>query len=152
MEPMKLLEIVGRVLAIYAALFVMLRLAGRREMSELSPMDLLVMLLVSETVSPALTGGDQTLLGGLVAAATLIGVSVMIAYVTFRSRRIGTLLEGEAALLIRNGRIDKRVKQRFRISDDELATALRQHGVATPGKVARAYVEPDGEITVLEKK
>lgn len=152
MEPMKLLEIVGRVLAIYAALFVMLRLAGRREMSELSPMDLLVMLLVSETVSPALTGGDQTLLGGLVAAATLIGVSVLIAYVTFRSRRIGTLLEGEAALLIRNGRIDKRVKQRFRISDDELATALRQHGVATPGKVARAYVEPDGEITVLEKK
>lgn len=152
MEPMKLLEIMGRVLAIYAALFVMLRLAGRREMSELSPMDLLVMLLVSETVSPALTGGDQTLLGGLVAAATLIGVSVLIAYVTFRSRRIGTLLEGEAALLIRNGRIDKRVKQRFRISDDELATALRQHGVATPGKVARAYVEPDGEITVLEKK
>ena len=152
MEPMKLLEIVGRVLAIYAALFVMLRLAGRREMSELSPMDLLVMLLVSETVSPALTGGDQTLVGGLVAAGTLIGLSVLIAYATFKSRRIGKLLEGEAALLIRNGRIDERVKERFRISDDELATALRQHGVATPGKVARAYVEPDGEITVLEKK
>jgi len=152
MEPMKLLEIVGRVLAIYAALFVMLRLAGRREMSELSPMDLLVMLLVSETVSPALTGGDQTLLGGMVAAATLIGLSVLIAYVTFRSRRIGRLLEGDAVVLIRNGRVDKQVARRFRISDEELATALRQSGVAGPGDVARAYVEPDGEITVLEKK
>jgi uncharacterized membrane protein YcaP (DUF421 family) len=152
MEPMKLLEIVGRVVAIYAALFVMLRVAGRREMSELSPMDLLVMLLVSETVSPALTGGDQTLVGGLVAAATLIGLSVLIAYVTFRSQRIGRLLEGEAAELIRDGRVNRKVKQRFRISDDELDTALRQHGVAAPGDVARAYVEPDGEITVLEKK
>jgi uncharacterized membrane protein YcaP (DUF421 family) len=130
----------------------MLRVAGRREMSELSPVDLLVMLLVSETVSPALTGGDQTLVGGLVAAATLIGLSVLIAYVTFRSQRIGRLLEGEAAELIRDGRVNRKVKQRFRISDDELDTALRQHGVAAPGDVARAYVEPDGEITVLEKK
>jgi uncharacterized membrane protein YcaP (DUF421 family) len=149
---MKLLEIVGRVVAIYVALFVMLRLAGRREMSELSPMDLLTMLLVSETVSPALTGGDETLVGGLVAAATLIGLSVLIAYTTFKSKRIGRLIEGDAVVLIKNGRVDPRVMKRFRISDEDLATALRQNGVGSPGEVARAYVEPDGEITVLESK
>jgi uncharacterized membrane protein YcaP (DUF421 family) len=151
MEPMKLLEIVGRVLAIFVALFVMLRLAGRREMSELSPMDLLTMLLVSETVSPALTGGDETLVGGLVAAATLIGLSVLIAYVTFKSKRLGKLIEGEPVVLIANGRVHEKVKERFRISDEDLATALRQYGVGSPAEVARAYVEPDGEITVLEK-
>jgi len=152
MEPMRLLEIVGRVVAIYTALFVMLRLAGRREMSELSPMDLLTMLLVSETVSPALTGGDETLVGGMVAAATLIGLSVLIAYVTYRSKRLGRLIEGEAVVLIRNGHVEPRVKRRFRISDEELATALHQNGLESPGDVARAYVEPDGKITLIEKQ
>jgi uncharacterized membrane protein YcaP (DUF421 family) len=152
LECSNVLEIVVRVLIIYVVLTVLLRITGRREMSELRPMDLLTMLLVSETVSPALTGGDQSLLGGLVAAATLIGLSVLIAYATFKSRRVGKLLEGDAVVLIKNGHVDAKVKRRFRISDEELATALRQHGVASPGKVARAYVEPDGEITVLEKK
>lgn len=152
MEPMKLLEIAGRVVAIYAALFVMLRLAGRREMSELSPMDLLTMLLVSETVSPALTGGEDGLLGGLVAAATLIALSVLIAYVTFKSHRLGHLIEGDPVMLIENGRVERKVMRRFRISDEDLATALRQNGVGSPDEVARAYVEPDGEITVLEEK
>jgi uncharacterized membrane protein YcaP (DUF421 family) len=152
MDPMKLLEVVGRVVVIYAALLLLLRLAGRREMSELSPMDLLTMLLVSETVSPALTGGEESVFGGLIAAATLFGLTVVIARATFRSKRLERLVEGDPVLLVEDGRIARPVMKRFRITDAELATAIRENGVASVDDVERAYVEPDGKISVLEKR
>jgi uncharacterized membrane protein YcaP (DUF421 family) len=110
------------------------------------------MLLVSETVSPALTGSDDTLAGGLVAAATLITLAAAVSYVSYRSKRAARLIEGDPVILIRNGRVDAKQQRHFRISDEDLATALRQHGVGSVGEVRRAYVEPDGEITVLPKK
>src|SRR5688572_27190791 len=106
MEPMKLLELVGRVAAIYVGLLVMLRLAGRREMAEMSPMDIMTMLLVSETVSPAMTGGDDTLAGGFIAAAALITLATAVSFVSYRSKRVARVLEGDPVILIRNGHVD----------------------------------------------
>ncbi len=146
-----MLEIVGRVAVVYIALTVLLRISGRREMSELRPMDLLTMLLISETVSPALTGGDQSLAGGLLAVVTLIGLSVATSVLTYRSRRAERLLEGSAVLLIRDGVVDPRVMRRFRITDADLRAALRQNGHQDIDEVARAYVESDGKISVLAK-
>jgi uncharacterized membrane protein YcaP (DUF421 family) len=150
-EGLKALEIIGRVALIYGACLVLLRVTGRREMSELSQMDLLVMLLISETVSPALTGGDESVTGGVIAAAALLALYGATGWLAFRSRRVEHLIQGTAAVLIEDGHVCPDVVRRYRISDDDLRTTLHQHGVLHVGEVKRAFVEPDGEITLIKQ-
>jgi uncharacterized membrane protein YcaP (DUF421 family) len=152
MDGLKALEIVARVVLIYLACLILMRISGRREMSELSQMDLLVMLLISETVSPALTGGDESVVGGVIAAATLLGLCVATGWLAFRSPRVEKLLQGSAAVLIEDGRVRPDVLRKYRLSDDDLRTTLHQHGVLHVGEVKRAFIEPDGEITVIKQK
>lgn len=146
---MHLLEIAGRVAVIYVACMVLLRLT-RREMSELGPMDLLTMLLLSETVSPALTGGDDSLVGGLVAAVTLIALGTLSEVLAFKSRRAEKLIQGSAVLLIRDGKVDRAVLRRFLMTDDDLRSTLHDNGLMRIDQVKRAYVEADGHITVVK--
>ncbi len=149
-DAMKVLEIIARVALIYVACMVLLRISGRREMSDMSPMDLLAMLLVSETVSPALTGGDESVTGGVLAASVLFALCVGTGWLAFRYRKAESILQGHAAILIENGHVRSAVMQKFRISDDDLRTALHDKGLLEVQDVGRAYVEPDGHITIIE--
>jgi uncharacterized membrane protein YcaP (DUF421 family) len=146
------LEIAGRVVAIYVALLVLLRVIGRRTMAQLRPIDLLTMLLLSETVSPALTAGDDSLGGGLVAAGTLGAAAALTSWLSFRFRWFDVLLDGATLVLVRDGKLDARVLRAQRITDEELRTALHESGVATVSEVERAFVEPDGSITIVKRK
>ena len=148
---MKILEILARVSIIWVACFVLLRISGRREMSELGPMDLLTMLLLSEAVSPALTGGDETVTAGLVAAAILLGFGVFTSWISLRSRTLDSLLQGSAKVLIYDGRVDAQVLRKERITDEDLRAKLHEHGLMTVHDVARAYVEADGQITIIKR-
>lgn len=150
-EGTKLLEIIARVAIIYVACMVLLRISGRREMSELGPMDLLTMVLLSETVSPALTGGDESLSGALVAAAVLMALTVATSWLVRRSRLAGRVIEGEAVVLIDDGRVRSDVLRKFRITDEDLRAALHMQGLMHVGDVARAFVESDGKITVIKR-
>lgn len=146
------LEIIARVTLVYAACMVLLRVAGRREMSQLSPMDLLAMLLLSETVSPALTAGDDTVTGGVIAAGTLIGLCVITGWISYRHRGLERAMQGVAAVLIQDGAVRPAILRRYRISADDLQTALHQNGVLSVQEIARAFVEPDGQITMIKAK
>jgi uncharacterized membrane protein YcaP (DUF421 family) len=148
MAPLAL--IVLRVCAVYLFLLVLVRLAGKREVGQLSPMEFLCVLLLSETVSPALTGGDHGVPAAMVAAFTLMALSILVNVLAFRSRWVEELTEGRPELLIRSGRIDRRVMRRERITRTELEAALRRHGLDSVERVARAYVETNGDITVLK--
>lgn len=150
-DASKVPEIMLRVVLIYGVLLVLMRLAGRRTMSDVMPMDIMVMLLVSETVSPALTAGDESLTAGFVAAATLIALSVTVSWIAFRSRTAERLLCGSAALLIRDGHVDGAVMRRYRITNEDLEMALHQKGLVAVADVGRAFVEADGEITIIER-
>jgi uncharacterized membrane protein YcaP (DUF421 family) len=145
------LEIVGRVTLIYVAITVLLRVAGKKELASLSPIDLVTMLLLSETVSQALVGGSASLWKGLLAATTLIGLTVLVSAATFRSRRLRRAIEGSAQVLIRDGRLDAQVLRRERLTDAELGTALHAAGVRAVDEVARAFVEPSGAITIVKR-
>jgi uncharacterized membrane protein YcaP (DUF421 family) len=147
----KLLEIIVRVAVVYVACIVLLRVSGRREMSKLGPMDLLTMLLISETVSPALTGGDQSVTGGVIAAAVLLGLAVLTSWLSLRNTRFEKLVQGGAMVLIRDGQVSPTVLARYRITDDDLRNALHAHGLLHTGDVARAYVEAGGEITMIKR-
>jgi uncharacterized membrane protein YcaP (DUF421 family) len=151
-EAATLLEIVARVAIVYVALLAMLRLAGRRALSDITPMDMMVLLLVSETVSPALTAGDESLTGGLVAAATLIALSVLASVISFRSRRFERVVGGQPETLIRDGKVDAEMMRRHRITDDDLRTALHEGGVLAVDEVRRAFVEADGQIVIVKRE
>ncbi len=148
---MHLLEIAGRVVVVYVALLIMLRLAGRREMTQLTPIDLLTILLISETVSPALTGDDSSLGTGLFAAAVLLVAAVGVSWLTFRHRRLDRALEGKALVLVDRGKLRGEVMREQRITDQQLRTALHEHGLLHVDQVAKAFVEPDGNITIIKK-
>lgn len=147
-EP--LLEIVVRVCVIYAALVVMVRLAGKREVGQLSPLDLLAMLVLSETVSPALTAQDTSLTAALVAAGTLLGATALTARLTFHSRRAERWIEGRPIELVKDGRVVEEAKRKEGVTQQELESALRKSGVDGVSEVQRAVVEPSGEISVVK--
>jgi uncharacterized membrane protein YcaP (DUF421 family) len=151
-EATKILEIVARVSIIYIACMILLRVSGRREMSQLGPMDLLTMLLLSETVSPALTGGDESVSGNLVAAAVLVALATSTSWLAMRSDLFNRAVEGRSQLLIRDGRVIGSVMRKYRITDEDLRLSLHDAGVLNVHDVARAYVEPDGHISIIKQE
>ena len=147
-----LLSIVVRVAAVYVFLLVLVRMAGKREVGRLSPMEFLSALLLSETVSPALTGGDDSLAAAFVAALTLMLLTIGSNVLSFRFRWFETLTEGSPGLLISSGRINRRVMKQERITKQQLETALRREGIESVEAVRKAFVEPNGDITILKAR
>jgi uncharacterized membrane protein YcaP (DUF421 family) len=139
----------ARVAVIYAGLLLLIRLRGKKEMGRLSPMDFLSMLLLSEAVSPAMTDGDSSLGAAGLAAASLVAVSFVTAWLSFRFRAAERLLDGTPSVLIRDGQVDAKTRTRESISDQELAMLLRQAGIDSPSQVRLATVEPSGKISIL---
>jgi len=146
-----LFEVVARVAILYLALMLMIRLAGKREVGQLTPVDLLGMLLLSETVSPALTAGDTSLGGALVAAATLLASSVAVSRMAYRWPRAERWIDGEPVPVVDGGRLLADAARSERISSRDLESALRRHGLESVEQVRRAVVETNGEITVIPR-
>ena len=144
-----LLEIVLRVTVLYLALVGMVRVAGKREIGQLAPLDLLAMLILSETISPALTAQDDSLPAALTAAATLLLLTAGMGRLAYHSRRVERFIEGRPVDLVRDGRLVEEAARSERVTRQELESALRRGGVDTLADVERAVVEPNGEITVV---
>jgi uncharacterized membrane protein YcaP (DUF421 family) len=144
-----LLEVVVRVGVLYVALVLLVRIAGKREIGQLAPLDLLAMLLLSETVSPALTAQDDSIPVALTAAATLLALTAGMGRLAYHSRRIERWIEGRPAELVREGSLIDETARRERVTSQELESAMRRSGVDTLAEVRRAVVEPNGEITVI---
>ena len=129
-------ELVARGAIVYVTLLVMVRLTGKRTVGQFTPFDLLVVMLLSEAVSNALSAGDESVVGGLVVAATLVGLDVLIAMASSRSAKVDTALQGNPVLVGRDG-VDKRL--------DVLATAIRLGGTVDHlASLDLAYAPPYG--------
>lgn len=150
----EILDVVGsvalRITVIYLALLALLRIGGRRELAQLTPADMLLLLLLSEAVSPALTGGQDSVGAGLFGAALLIGLTWIIGTLTFRSRRFESLIDGRPIVLVRHGKLDQKQLRSLRITDQQLRTFLHEHGVVRMDQIAVAYVEPSGKVTIVK--
>ena len=152
-EPkVSLLEIVLRVLLVYLFLLVMMRLFGKKEMGRWTPMEFLGMLLLARMVGPAMTGGDSSLPVAAVGATALLGITFLLDYLVLRSRRLEKLIEGKPAILIEDGQVNSRVMEKEMLTEQQLDVALRREHLESPAEVKRAYIEPDGKITVIPKK
>ena len=145
-----LLQIFVRTAAIYLLVLIGVRLSGKREVGQMTPFDLTLLLLLSNSVQNAMTGPDTSLLGGAVAAATLLILNYLVANVAGGSRRFRKLVEGEPSLLIHDGKVIESHMARERVSMDELHRALREHGINSCDQVALAVLEVDGSISCLK--
>lgn len=143
-------EFVARAAIIYGALLVMVRVAGKRTVGQFTPFDLLVVMLLSEAVSSSLSGGDQSVPGGLILATTLIVLNIGIAWLTAHSRKAAHLIEGSAVLLGRDGRVFTDIVKRHRVSEGEIEQALREENCDLDDMQC-LFLESDGKITVLKK-
>lgn len=142
-------EFVVRGVAVYLLLLVMVRISGRRTVGQFTPFDLLVVMLLSEAVSNSLSGGDDSLIGGLIAAATLVAVNAVIALATSRNERIAKIVDGEAVLIGRDGVFFDKVLRDCRMSGSDVDEALREHDCPR-SKMKCAFLEADGQITILQ--
>ena len=145
-----LLIIALRTAAIYAVVLLGVRLSGKREVGQMTPFDLTLLLLISNAVQNAMTGPDTSLLGGVMAAGTLLVLNYFVADLSGVNRRFRKLIEGQPSLLIHDGQIMTVHMAKEHVSMDELERALREHGIASYHDVALAVLEVDGSISCLK--
>jgi uncharacterized membrane protein YcaP (DUF421 family) len=145
-----LLQIVLRTGVIYLLVLIGVRLSGKREVGQMTPFDLTLLLLLSNSVQNAMTGPDTSLLGGAVAAATLLILNYLVANVSGANRRFRRVIEGQPSLLVHDGKPIESHMAREHVSMDELHRALREHGINSCDQVALAVLEVDGSISCLK--
>jgi uncharacterized membrane protein YcaP (DUF421 family) len=141
-------EFVVRAVVVFLFLLVMLRLGGKKHIGELTPFDLVVLLIVSETVQGSLIGDDTSLIGGLLASGTLFVLVFVVNYASWRSKNAERLFEGVPKILVRNGQVRRLALTQERITRSELIEALRREGCTSLSRVRFAVLETDGSITV----
>jgi len=145
-----LLDIVIRTTVVYVLVLVGIRLTGKREVGQMTPFDLTLLLLLSNSVQNSMTGGDNSLVGGAVAAVVLLILNYALAEISGLNRRFRKLIQGSPTLLIHNGECITTHIAKEHISMDELNRALREHGVSSIEDVSLAVLEVDGAISVLK--
>jgi len=143
-------EIVLRTGIIYLVVLAGVRLSGKREVGQMTPFDLTLLLLISNAVQNAMTGSDSSLTGGIVAAATLLILNYLIAEVSGGNRRFRKFVQGQPSLLVHDGQVIPSHMAKEHVSMDELQRALREHGIASAKDVALAVLEVDGSISCLK--
>jgi uncharacterized membrane protein YcaP (DUF421 family) len=144
-------EKILRPILVYLFLIVGLRLAGKRELAQLNPFDLVVLLTISNTVQNAIIGNDTSLIGGLIGAATLLLVNWLIVRWTFRHPAVERLVEGTPTVLIEGGVLNHDHLARELVTRDELAIAARRQGLLSLDDADRAVLESDGALTFVPK-
>ena len=143
------IEKILRPVIVYVFLIIGLRLAGKRELAQLNPIDLVVLLMLANTVQNAIIGNDTSVTGGLIGAATLLAVNALVVRFLYRHRKLDEVVEGTAEFLIRGGRLNLAVLERELITIPELEAAARKQGVASLDEVETARLEPGGAISFI---
>jgi uncharacterized membrane protein YcaP (DUF421 family) len=145
-------EFVIRALIVYGFLVLLLRLTGRRQVGQLSPFDLVLLLVLSNAVQNAINAGDNSVLGGIISACTLVAANYLMGLATYKSKKMEALIEGRPEVLIHNGKLYEDVMMREKLTHHEVNAALRSAGCADVNDVHYAVLENNGNISVVAKK
>ncbi len=143
--------LVLRSVVVYAFLLVALRLAGRREIAQMTSFDLVLLLVISTAVQNAINAGDNSLAGGLVSAVTLFLLDWGVGYASYRWRRVERALEGNPVRIVTDGKIHFEEMRRQLITLAELRSALRKQGVMRVADCAQVVLEPSGTLSVIRR-
>lgn len=138
-----------RSVVVYGFLLASFRLSGKRQLGQMTPFDLVVLLIISNVVQNALIGNDNSLGGGLVGAATILVLNALLAWVTYRSKRVQRIVEHAPTILVRHGQILWANLERERLSLSEFHAALRREGIVTVDGLRYVLLEHDGHLSVI---
>lgn len=144
-----LISIAVRSIVVYLFVILAIRLFGKKELTQLSVVDLVFILLISNSLQAAMVGNDLTLTGGLVAASSLFVVNWILKNLIYKSKRISETIQGSPIMLVYQGKVFQKHLEKAQISRDELEAAIREHGVKDIAAVDLAILEVDGNISVL---
>ena len=144
-------QFVLRGLLVYAFVLLFLRLPGKRQIAQMTPLDLVLLLLISNAVQNAMNGGDNSITAGAILAATLIGFDVLLGYLSRRYRPLEKIIEGQPELLVHNGHVNEAALKRSGMSRHDLMAGLRAAGTASLEQVQAAVLETTGHISVIER-
>ncbi len=146
--PLPILEKLARPVIVYLVLVVLLRIFGKRELAQLNPFDLVVLLSLSNTVQNAIIGDDNSVSGGIIGAVGLLAINWLVVRVLFRSPALTRILEGRATVLVRNGQIDMKALERESLTRDELIDVVHRQGFEGIHQVRKCELEPNGTFYV----
>jgi len=144
-------EVVLRTAIVYLFVVVALRLSGKREVGQMSVLELVVILVISDAVQNSMVGENTTLWGGLVAVVTLLALDFALKAVAKRSKTLSRAIEGEPRLLVRDGRLLSRAIKEEGLETEEVRAAVGSHGLVGPEDVRLAVLETDGSISVIPR-
>jgi uncharacterized membrane protein YcaP (DUF421 family) len=147
-----ILEKILRPIAVYVFLIVSLRLSGKRELVQLNPFDLVVLLTLSNTVQNAIIGDDNTVTGGIIGATSLLVVNYLVVRFLYNHRKLDQLVEGRADVLIEDGKVKTTHLKHELITMAQLEAAARKQGFESLGEVQQCVLEPGGTISFIGKK
>jgi uncharacterized membrane protein YcaP (DUF421 family) len=143
-------QIVARTGAVYLLVLVGVRLTGKREVGQMTPFDLTLLLLLSNSVQNAMTGPDTSLMGGAVAATVLLGLNYLVGELSGVNRRFRRVVQGSPSLLIHDGQLVMDHLKREHLTIDEVMRSLREHGIGCVADVAIGVLEVDGSLSFLK--
>ncbi|HSY50973.1 MAG TPA: YetF domain-containing protein [Thermoanaerobaculia bacterium] len=149
--PIPLLEKIIRPIIVYAFLVILLRIFGKRELAQLNPFDLVVLLSLSNTVQNAIIGDDNSLAGGLIGAVSLLLTNYLVVRFLFRHRRLDQMMEGRPATLIKDGHVRKSEMARELLTTAELQSVIRRQGFDGIHDIETCILEPGGAFSIKAK-
>ena len=144
-------ELVLRSIVVFGALLLLLRLTGKRQVGQLAPNDLVLLLILSNAVQNSMNAGDNSLIGGLISAVTLVALNYLVSKLVVKSKKVERFVDGRPQILVRDGTVFEAVLADAGITHDELNGALRQNGCSKLKEVRLAILETNGSISVLQK-
>jgi uncharacterized membrane protein YcaP (DUF421 family) len=145
------MDIVLRAIVVFAFLYVLMRIVGRRELSTLEPFDLILLVVLGDAVQQGLTQDDYSLTGAFLAIGTIAMLQLGVSYANLRFPRLRPILSGEPIVVVQDGKPIERNLRRERVTMDDLMSAARRQNIAALDDVAWAVMETSGEITFIKK-
>jgi len=144
-------ELILRGGVVYVFLLILLRITGKRQVGQMAPFDLVLLLVLSNAVQNSMNGGDNSLVGGLISATTLVGLNFLIGLMTYKSKKLEAIIEGRPQVLVHNGKLFEDVMASAKLTHHELDSALRQAGCNCIEEVHSAILENNGSISVVAR-
>ncbi|MEW6056382.1 MAG: YetF domain-containing protein [Bdellovibrionota bacterium] len=146
------METVLRVLIIYAFITIVLRILGKRELSELSPYELVMVMLVPELATQGLNRNDYSITNSIIGISTLLSLVFLNSVLTYRFKKISEAIEGAPSILFHDGKFFEDTMHRERVSADEIISEMHSAGIETLGELKWVILEPDGKLSCIRKE
>jgi uncharacterized membrane protein YcaP (DUF421 family) len=146
------MDLVLRAIVLFGGVAILLRIIGRRELAAMEPIDFILLIVLGDAIQQGLTQDDYSVSGALITIFTLAILQVGLGYLTFRSKRVRDVLDGEPIVLLQDGNVIEKNLKRSRIAEEELAEEARLSQVASLSDVAWAVLETSGKISIIPKQ